>query len=133
MSPDGDRLRYGLGETPHPSAWLVAPTICLLLGQALAAGPWDIPRQSAAVILLPLLLAVAPRWRLRATLIALALLAMAAGYARHRQLLFPEFAPNHLRSVMAREDGRIYLEGSLRHEPEKLADRTRWQIAAERI
>jgi competence protein ComEC len=66
-------------------------------------------------------------------LIVVSLLAMSVGYVRHRQLLSPEFPANHLRSVMARDDGRIYLEGTLRHEPEKLVNRTRWQVAAERV
>jgi competence protein ComEC len=42
------------------------------------------------------------------------------------------FADDHLRTVMAR-DSALYLEGTLRHEPEKLAQRTRWQVGAERI
>ena len=66
-------------------------------------------------------------------LLVLSLLALSLGYTRHRDLLFPEFPENHLRAVMSRDDGRVYLEGTLRHEPEKLVNRTRWQVAAERI
>lgn len=34
---------------------------------------------------------------------------------------------------MARGDERVYLEGTLRHEPEQLVNRSRWQIKAERL
>ena len=133
MNSDGRRPSEGIAETLHPSAWLIAPTISLLLGQAVAAGPWSIPIEAAAVLLLPVLLAVSARWRRRAVLITVSLLALSVGYMRHRQLLAPEFPQNHLRSVMNRDDGRIYLEGTLRHEPEKLVNRSRWQVAAQRI
>jgi hypothetical protein len=46
--------------------------------------------------------------------------------------LAPVFADNHLRTVMAR-DTALYLDGTLRQEPERLAQRTRWQVSAERI
>ena len=133
MSTDGREPSDGIAETLNPSAWLIVPTLSLLLGQALAAGPWNIPAEAAAALLLPVLSAVSARWRRRALLITVSLLAMSVGYARHRQLLSPEFPQNHLRSVMARDDGRIYLEGTLRHEPEKLVNRSRWQVAAERV
>ena len=133
MSTDGRRLSDGIAEIVNPSAWLIAPTISLLLGQAIGAGPWNIPPEASAVVLLPLLLAVSARWRRPAVLIAVSLLAMSVGYERHRQLLFPDFTQNHLRSVMARDDGRLYVEGALRHEPEKLVNRSRWQVATERI
>ena len=61
-----------------------------------------------------------------------AALTFALGYVRHRQLLYPEFSEDHLRSVMTQEE-RLYLEGTLRHEPEKLPNRSRWQVRAERI
>src|SRR3990170_3971599 len=56
----------------------------------------------------------------------------ALGYYRHHQLLFPSFPPNHLRSVMAENTG-LYLEGVLLHEPEKLPNRSRWYLRAQRI
>lgn len=121
------------GERIHPSAWLIAPTISLLIGQAVAVASWPIPPAASAASLLPLFLIGWARWRRRALLFALSSLALSLGYVRHRELLFPEFPPNHLRAVMSREDGRLYLEGTLRHEPEKLVNRTRWQVAAERI
>ena len=49
-------------------------------------------------------------------------LMFALGYYRHRQLLFPNFPPNHLRSVMS-GTGELFLEGVLLHEPEKLPNR----------
>ena len=102
----------------HPTAWLVAPTLALLLGQAAAAGPWTAPRHAAAIALLPLLGAGWRRWRSWALLATLCGLALAVGYTRHRDLMAPSFADNHLRSVMARADDLLYLEGVLRHEPE---------------
>ena len=120
-------------STIHPTAWLVAPTLALLLGQAAAAGPWTAPRQAAAIALLPLLGAGWRRWRPWALLATLCGLALALGYARHRDLMAPSFADNHLRSVMARAEEPLYLEGVLRHEPEKLVNRSRWQIAAQRV
>ena len=134
MSSDGRRRSDGMEKTLNPSAWLIVPTISLLLGQAVAAGPWQLPSEAvAAALLLPALAAVSARWRRCALLMAVSLLALSVGYARHRQLLSPEFPQNHLRSVMARDEGRIYLEGTLRHEPEKLVNRSRWQIRAERV
>src|SRR5581483_8071041 len=82
----------------HPSAWLIVPTLALLAGQGFAATPWALPFAAGAVFVL--------------------------GYARHRELLFPQFPENHLRAVMARDE-RLYLEGTLRHEPEKLIHRSR--------
>jgi competence protein ComEC len=130
---EGRRPSDCTGERINPSAWLIAPTISLLLGQAIAVAPWPIPPEAAAVSLLPLFLIGSPRWRRRALLLALSSVALSVGYVRHRDLLFPEFPQNHLRSVMAREDAPLYLEGTLRHEPEKLISRSRWQVAAERI
>jgi len=120
-------------ERIHASAWLIAPTISLLIGQALAVVPWPIPSAASAASLLPLLLIGWSGWRRRVLLLVLSLVALSLGYMRHRDLLFPEFPENHLRAVMSRDDKRVYLEGTLRHEPEKLVNRTRWQVAAERI
>ena len=116
----------------HPSAWLIVPTLALLGGQAFAVTPWNLPLVAGASLLLPLGFLISRRWRSHALLIFLSGLAFSLGYARHRELIYPQFPPNHLRSVMARE-GRFYLEGTLRHEPEKLINRSRWQIRAERI
>jgi competence protein ComEC len=116
----------------HPSAWLIVPTLALLGGQAFAMTPWDIPVVAGAGLLLPLGFVFLRRWYSQALLIFLAGLTFSLGYTRHRELLYPQFPENHLRSVMVRE-GRFYLEGTLRHEPEKLINRSRWQIRAERV
>ena len=133
MNIEGRRPSDCSGERIHPSAWLIAPTISLLVGQAVAVAPWSVPPAASAASLLPLLLIGWSRWRRRVLLLVLSLLALSLGYMRHRDLLFPEFPENHLRAVMSRDDKRVYLEGTLRHEPEKLVNRTRWQVAAERI
>jgi competence protein ComEC len=116
----------------YPSVWLIVPTLFLLLGQAAAAAPWPIPAQAGSAILVPLALIVGARWRRWAMLVLLAMLTFAVGYVRHRQLLFPEFFENHLHRVMTRGD-RLYLEGTLRQEPERLINRSRWHVRAERI
>jgi hypothetical protein len=113
----------------HPSAWLIVPTVSLLAGQALAAAPWAISPFAGAASLLPLSFVISPRWRRWALLVFFAALTFAFGYVRHRQLLYPKFSEDHLRSVMAQE-ARLYLEGTLRHEPEKLTNRSRWQVRA---
>ena len=119
----------GIGRF-HPSAWLVVPTLALLVGQAMAS--WTIVPEMVAGLLLPLTLSFSSRWRWYGLLILLAGGAFALGYVRHRALLYPQFAANHLRAVM-RDNERLYLEGTLRHEPEKLINRTRFQISSERI
>lgn len=116
-----------------PSGWLIAPTVALLSGQALAAGPWPIDGRAAATLLAPLLFAFPARRRRWAILLGLCLVGFWVGMIRHRQLLEPVFPEHHLRAVMARTDERVYLEGTLRHEPEKLVGRTRWQLRSERI
>src|SRR5262245_45523168 len=119
--------------TLHPSAWLIVPTLALLLGQAIATLPRIIPTQAAIILSAPSLLIVSARWRHWAALFCLSIFALSVGYVRHRQLLFPEFPKNHVRAVMETRDGTLYLEGILRHEPEKLPQRTRWQLRAERV
>ncbi|MGH7875672.1 MAG: DNA internalization-related competence protein ComEC/Rec2 [Candidatus Binatia bacterium] len=120
------------GASLNPAAWLIVPTLSLLLGQAVAAGPWILPLPVAAVAIVPALgILAAPRRRL-SFLVLLSLLAFAVGYARHRQLLDPEFSEHHLRTVMGRDE-RVYLEGRLIREPEKLPNRNRWQVSSERL
>ena len=109
----------------HPSAWLVVPTLALLLGQAVA--PWAIAPEALVGLVLPLTVAFSSRWRQWSLVIFIAAAAFALGYARHRDLLLPKFPSNHLRVLMDRNE-RLYLEGALRHEPEKLTNRTRFQI-----
>src|SRR5258706_16340063 len=132
MSAADDQPGSGTTNAIHPSAWLVAPTVALLLGQALAVLPWAIPSVTAGIIAIPLILTIYSRWRSRALLVLISLLTLALGYLRHRELLLPVFPQNHLRVVMAR-DGPIYLEGVLRHETQRVSQRTRWQLRGERI
>jgi len=114
----------------HPTAWLVAPTVALLFGQAVAS--WAIAPGALLALPLPLALAFRSRWRRWSLLIFIAGAAFVVGYERHRELLFPEFPSNHLRTFTTTNE-RIYLEGVLQYEPEKLINRTRFQINAERI
>ena len=132
MSAAGAEPGDAVAAKIHPSAWLVAPTLALLLGQAFAVLPWTVSNHAAFLSILPLLLTASARWRGWAILFLLSSLAWSVGYVRHRELLAPVFADHHLRTVMAR-DTALYLEGTLRHEPEKLAQRSRWQLGAERI
>src|SRR4030095_8188625 len=120
------------GVSFNPAAWLIVPTLSLLTGQAAAVVPWQFSPFVSAIFLTPLIVLAIPRWRRLAILLLLAGFAFAVGYARHRQLLFPEFPKNHIH-FFTTGDARLYLEGRLRHEPEKLNDRTRWHLQSERI
>jgi competence protein ComEC len=132
MPADGTKPRNLFAVIDHPSIWLVVPTIALLLGQAVAALPLLIPYEAALLLPIPLLILLSPAGRRWALLICVAGLFFTLGYARHRQLLQPQFPGNHLRSVMS-QSGQIYLEGTLVQEPEKLPNRSRWWVRGERI
>ncbi|HVO91739.1 MAG TPA: DNA internalization-related competence protein ComEC/Rec2 [Terriglobales bacterium] len=120
------------GAFLNPAVWLIAPTLSLLLGQAVAAGPWALPLATAAISILPALgIAFASSRRL-SLLAMVSLVACTVGYVRHRQLLYPEFSEHHLRVAMSRDE-RIFLEGILVAEPEKLPSRSRWLVRTERI
>jgi len=116
----------------HPSAWLIVPTISLLLGQVVAVIPRVIPVETALCLCVPFGFLVWRRTRLVGSLLLIAGMAFCVGYIRHRQILYPGFAPDHLRSVM-RQNSSLYLEGLLRQEPEKLPNRSRWILRSERI
>lgn len=116
----------------HPSAWLIVPTLFLLLGQAIAAAPWHLPDSSGLAVVPFVLLPFYRRWRRWVMLGLLITLAFSVGYVRHREILFPQFPDDHLRSVMLRHE-RVLIEGRLKAEPEKLINRHRWSIRAERI
>ncbi len=122
----------GKASAIHPSAWVVGPTLALLLGQAAAVLASDFATIALGLVLLTLFGVAWPRWRRWALLFCLSSAALSVGYLRHRQLLYPVFASNHLRTVMAR-DATLYLEGTLRREPEHLPRRVRWLVEAERI
>ncbi len=115
----------------HPSAWLVVATASLLVGQAVAPVA-DIPRLFGFATIIPLVLCLFAPARRLGVLLFMGALALGVGYWRHRELLRPAFPAHHLRSLMD-ENSRLYLEGSLRQEPEKLPNRNRWIVGAERI
>lgn len=116
----------------NPTVWLIVLTLFLLLGQAAAAPSWVIPTFSFAVFLLPLLLLFWREQRGWALLALLAGLSFSLGYIRHHHMLHPTFAPGHIRSLLSEGD-QLYIEGVLHKEPEKLPQRSRWVIRAERI
>ena len=123
----------GLGSIDiHPSAWLIVPTLSLLLGQAVAIAPLQFA-DTLWLGLVPILLLPFYRcWRRLVILGLLMTLAFSVGYVRHREILFAKFPEHHLRSVMLRHE-RVLIEGLLKAEPEKLINRHRWLIATERI
>ena len=133
MSFNNPAANDGPAAIRHPSIWLIVITAGVLLGQAAAVVPPGIPAKAAFALVLPLGLLLSARTRRVGLLVFAAAVAFSLGYARHRQLLYPSFAPNHLRSVMQREDALLYLEGVLRQEPQKFPNRTRWLLSAERI
>lgn len=116
----------------HPSAWLILPTLSLLLGQAIAAASWQLPDNHWLAVVPILLLPFYRRWRHWVILGLLVTLAFSVGFVRHREILFPNFPDHHLRSVMLRHE-RVLIEGWLNAEPEKLINRHRWLMRAERI
>src|SRR4029077_8115287 len=132
MSCEGVTKTAAATQIDHPSVWLVVPTLALLIGQAAAALPLEIPSQVFFLPLIPLLLVIKKSTRRWGLLIFTAGLSFSLGYLRHRQLLHPNFPPNHVRSLTG-DNVRIYLEGSLEREPERLPNRNRWLLRCERI
>src|SRR3954462_11455606 len=124
-APPGFLYRY-------PTAWLIAATLALLSGQALAASPLRPSAYFLALLLLPLPLLFRRGSRSWAVLLALAGVLFAIGYQRHIELLEPEFAPNHIRLLM-HEGEQLYLEGLLIAAPEKLPQRSRWTVRLLRV
>jgi competence protein ComEC len=116
----------------HPSVWLFFSTLSLLAGQGAAALPHAVPCPLFSLVLTPLLLVFKARTRRWGLLIFAAALCFALGYVRHWRLLHPGFAANHVR-LLTHENARVYLEGSLAREPERLPNRHRWLLRGERI
>src|SRR3990172_8700665 len=116
----------------NPTIWLIVSTLFLLLGQAVAATPWDIPAFALLVFVFPFLSLFWREQRGWALLALLAGLSFSLGYIRHYHMLHPVFAPGHIRSL-ASEGDQLYIEGILHKEPEKLPQRSRWVMRAERI
>jgi competence protein ComEC len=129
--PQSDAARADL-LLRNPSLWLIIPTLSLLFGQAVAAMPFFIPRPAWTLFLSPIFLLFWRRKRFWGLLGMLAGAAFSLGYARHHQILHPNFSANHLGSVMT-EGSQLYLEGVLNQEPERLARRSRWVVRSERI
>lgn len=116
----------------NPALWLILPTLSLLCGQAAAIFRPGIPSWTALTALLPAPFLIPARSRHIASLVIFGAIAFSIGYARHRQILYPQFGEHHLRSVIQRED-TILLEGVLREEPQRLPSRTRWIVHSERV
>ena len=131
MAQEGSAPSVDYACCGHPSVWLVVLTAALLVGQAVAA-VGELPRAVGFITGVPLLLCISRRRRRLAMLLMLAAVAFGIGYVRHRQLLHPAFPAQHLRSLME-GNSDFYLEGSLRQEPERLPNRNRWLVSAERI
>ncbi len=121
-----------IAKLSHPLVWLVVPTLALLSGQAAGAFALAIPSQFSLFSLVPLLLVFKSTTRRWGILITVGALSFSLGYLRYWQLLHPNFPPNHLR-LLINEGSRLYLEGRLAREPEKLPNRSRWLLRSERI
>jgi competence protein ComEC len=132
MSGDPATTTAGFAKLGHPSVWLVVPTAALLVGQAVASLPLVIPSQAFFLALLPLLLVIKATTRRWGFLLLSAGLGLSLGYIRHWQLLHPDLPPNHIRSL-TNDGARLYIEGILVREPEKLPSRNRWLLRCERI
>jgi competence protein ComEC len=116
----------------HPSVWLFFPTLSLLAGQGAAALPYAVPYLLFFLLSTPLLLVFKSRTRRWGLLIFAAAMCFALGYVRHWQMLHPSFPANHVR-LLTDDNARVYLEGSLTREPERLPNRHRWLLRCERI
>jgi competence protein ComEC len=116
----------------HPLVWLVVPTLSLLAGQAMAALPLVLPSQVFFLPLILLLLVIRTTARRWGILLFVVSLGFWLGYIRHWQLLHPDLPPSHVRAL-TNDNARLYLEGTLAREPEKLPNRSRWLVRCERI
>src|SRR5215475_3561639 len=132
MSGETLRRTAGFVRLGHPSLWLVVPTLSLLVGQAVAVLPLVIPSQVFLLTLVPLVLLIQPATRRWGLLLFAAGLGLSLGYIRHWQLLHPDLPSNHIR-LLTNDNARLYLEGTLAREPEKLPNRNRWLLRCERI
>jgi competence protein ComEC len=132
MSFDTATRTAAAAKFDHPSVWLVVPTLSLLVGQAVAALPLFIPPWAFLVTLMALLLVIKTTTRRRGLLIFAAAVSFSLGHIRHTQLLRPNFPPNHV-YFLTSDNTRIYLEGVLAREPERLPNRNRWLLRCERI
>jgi competence protein ComEC len=132
MSVETPTRSTAAAKFDHPSVWLFFPTLSLLVGQGAAALPYAVPYPLFFLLLTPLLLVFKARTRRWGFLIFAAAVCFAFGYVRHLRLLHPSFPANHVR-LLTDENARVYLEGSLTREPERLPNRHRWFLRCERI
>ncbi|MDH3444274.1 MAG: ComEC family competence protein, partial [Deltaproteobacteria bacterium] len=116
----------------QPPVWLMVITGLLLLGQATAPFVPGIPFAAGLLVIAPLFLCIPPKSRRWGLLLFTGALAFGLGYLRHRPLLDPVFPAHHLRAMLNGVKD-LYIEGSLKQEPEKLPTRSRWIIRAQRI
>jgi competence protein ComEC len=116
----------------HPSVWLLVSTALLLLGQAVAPFASGIFPAAGFLLITPVFLCLRVKTRRWGLVLLLGAVAFGVGFFRHRQLIDPAFPPNHLYASMNGSEP-LYIEGSLAHEPEKLPNRSRWFIWAQRI
>src|SRR4051812_16457300 len=110
MSEDAADPHDGSLVIRHPSVWLFGGTLALLIGQAAAALPWTLPAKTSFLLLLALPLFFVRRARRWGALLLVIGIAFGTGYLRRRQILHPQFSPNHLRALMTRQES-LYLEG----------------------
>ena len=116
----------------HPSVWLLVSTALLLLGQAVAPFISRLFPAAGFFLLAPLFLCFRAKTRRCGFVLLLGAVAFGVGFFRHRQLIEPAFPPHHLHALTNRAEP-LYIEGFLLHEPEKLPNRSRWIVRAERI
>ena len=121
-----------IAKLHHPLVWLVVPTLGLLFGQTTGALSFSLPSQFFLLSLVPLLLVFKSTTRRWGLLMTIGALSLSLGYFRYGQLAHPNFPPNHVR-LMINDSPRLYLEGTLAREPEKLPNRSRWLLRTERI
>ncbi len=116
----------------HPSVWLMVATLLLLLGQALAPFISSLSNVTGFLCLAPLFLCLRAKTRRLGLVFCVGAIAFSVGFLRHRQLIDPEFPTNHLHSAINRSE-TLYIEGFLAQEPEKLPNRSRWIVDAQRV
>ncbi len=117
----------------YPNAFVIAPALTLLAGQVLAAAkseflPVAVPF-AVIVVFVVLVAAKAWRWGLLALVSGGTLF---AGYLMHDAALRPKLPARHLR-LASHLTEHLYLEAVHYREPERLPDRSRWYLRAERI
>ena len=121
-----------LSWIPHPTAYLLCPTLTLLLGQAVAERVevetivWTALLCGAFALLL---------WMLDRRLALLAMgcvVAFVWGFQAYSRLLYPALPPDHV-ARLPHSSESVLVEGRLYREPELRGSRTRWFVRVERV